>query len=454
MTHAGVLAVAALIAAAVAAPARASFGPPVQLATGSYGIGVAADTDGAGSTTAIVSGYGRGPRLFERPAGGAWSAAAPLPGNPAGMAGPVVDAAGGGALGIAWRVDKPRSYTGIAVALRDPGGTLGATIEIAGADARGVRHPALAIDPAGDALLAYNSATNEVHLNMRGAITITHRTSGGSFAPPTVVDATPSSPPAVAMGRDGTGVVAWTHDRRLYVVSVGADGQIGKVKRIASPDGVVGLVAAAGERGAATLAWVNHRAGAGTPRSPRNRYFVRALGRTAGNAFGATRAVASTSEYVRGVSIAADQGGQVTLAWGREHFGTDRSVGIGGVTSAVLAATTQVGRPFPAPQVVARRGRRYLTPPGVAAANGRVALTWGSTANRRNLAVQAAVGPAGAIGPPQTVAAKTLKQSSFGFQRLIEETLAPNGAVTVFYVEPTEMPPPAPAFVVNAADGP
>jgi hypothetical protein len=454
MTRAPVLAVAALVAAAVVTPAHASFGPPVQLAAGSFGIGVAADTDAAGFTTALVSGYGRGPRLFERPAGGAWSPATPLPGNPAGMAGPVVDAAGPGALGIAWRVDKPRSYTGIAVALRDPGGTLSEPIAIAGADAGGVRHPALAIDPAGDALLAYNSATNEVHLNMRGAITITYRKSGGSFAAPTVVDATPSSAPAVAIGRDGTGVVAWTHDRRVYAVSVGADGHIGKVKRFASPDGVVGLVAAAGEGGAATLAWVGHRAGAGTLRSPRTRYYVRALGRTAGHAFAATRTVATTTDFVRTLAVAADDAGRVTLTWGREHFGDDRSVGNGGVTSAVLATTAQAGTPFPAPQVVARRGRRYLTSPDVVAAQGRVALIWGSTASRRSVSVQAAVGPTGAIGPPETVVAKTLKQSSFGPQPLIQATLAPDGTATVFYVEPTEMQAPAPAFVLKAADGP
>ena len=454
MTRAGGLAVAVLIAAALAPPAEASFGAPVQLTAGSYGIGVAADTDAAGSTTALVAGYGHGARLFERPSGGAWSAATPLPGNPAGMAGPVVDAAGSGALGIAWRVDKPRSYSAIAVAMRDPGGTLSEPIAIAGTDAGGVRHPALAIDPAGDALLAYNTATNKVHLNMRGAIAIAHRNSGAAFSTPTLVDRTPSSAPAVALARDGTGVVAWTHDRHVYAVSVDAGGSIGKVKRIASPDGVVGLVAAAGERGAATLAWVDHRAGAGTQRSPRSRYFVRALGRTAGHAFASTSTVASTSDYVRGVSIAADEGGQVTLAWGREHFGTDRSVGNNGVTSAVLATTARAGKPFAAPRVVARRGLRYLTPPEVAAANGRVALTWGSTANRRDLSVQAAVGPSGAIGPPQTVAAKALKQNAIGPQDLIQATLAPNGTMTVLYVEPTEMPPPAPAFVLKAADGP
>jgi hypothetical protein len=453
MTRSRVVAIAVLAAAALAPPARASFGPPVQLATGSYGIGVAADTDAAGSTTALVSGSGRGPRLFERPSGGAWSAATPLPGNPVGVAGPVVDAAGAGALGIAWRVDKPRAYSGIAVAMRDPGSTLSQPIQIAGAEADGVRHPALAIDPAGDALLAYNAATHETHLNLRGAIAITYRKGGGSFASPTVVDSTPSSPPAVAIGRDGAGVVAWTHNRRLYVVSVSADGQIGKVKRIASPEGVVGLVAAAGEGGAATLAWVNHRAG-GTARSPRSTYFVRALSRTAGHAFAAVETVASSGDYVRGVSVGTDEDGRVTLGWAREHFGEDRSVGNGGVTSAILATTARAGKPFPAPLVVAKRGSRYLTPPDVVAANGRAALTWGSTARRRDVSVQAAVGPAGAIGPPQTVASKTLKTSSFGPQPLIQQALAPNGTLTVFYVEPTEQPPPAPTFTLMASDGP
>jgi hypothetical protein len=87
------------------------------------------------------------------------------------------------------------------------------------------------------------------------------------------------------------------------------------------------------------------------------------------------------------------------------------------------------------------------------AANGRVGLAWASMARRRDVSVQAAVGPPGAIGPPQTVVAKTLKQSSFGPQPLIQQTLAPDGTLTVFYVEPTEQQPPAPTYVLKAADG-
>jgi hypothetical protein len=341
MTRAGVLA-AVLTSAALAPAAGASFTAPAQLATGSFGFTVAADADAAGRTTVLTSGGGHGPRLYERTAGGEWSAAT-LPGGPKGMAGPVVDAAGDGALGIAWRVDTPRRYNAIAVAMRDPGGALGEPVQIAGPEANGVRHPALAIDPRGDALLAYNTNTKTVHLSLRGAIAIAHREAGGAFSDPEVLDARPSSPPAVAIGRDGTGIVAWTHDRRVYAVSVSADGTIGKIKRIAAPDGVVSLVAAAGEDGAATLAWIGHRP-TGRGGAARSRYEIRALYRRAGHALGKPTAVAATTEYLRSLDVAADEAGRATLAWSREHFGDDRSVGIGGITGTILATTARRAR--------------------------------------------------------------------------------------------------------------
>jgi hypothetical protein len=82
-----------------------------------------------------------------------------------------------------------------------------------------------------------------------------------------------------------------------------------------------------------------------------------------------------------------------------------------------------------------------------------VALTWGSALNRRELGVQAAVGPVGAIGPADTVATRTLKGSSFGSQPLIQNALAPDGTATVFFVMPTDKAPPAPTFALMASDG-
>jgi hypothetical protein len=452
MLRARVLAIAALaVGASLAPPARASFGEPAELARGSGGFNLAADADAAGLATLLTSSGDRGTRLYEHRAGGPWSSAAALPGGPRGVAGPVVDAAGQGALGIAWRVDVPRHYSGIDVAVREPGGILGQPVEVTGPDAGGVRHPALAIDPAGDALLAYHVGTNATHLNRGGGIAIVRRSAGGTFSRPAVVDRALSSAPAVALGPDGTGIVAWTHDHGVYAVSVDADGRLGKVKRIASPGSVTSLVAAAGRDGAATLAWIGRHA-VGKGRTARNRRDVQAIGRRAGRTFAAVRSIASTTDYVRSLSIAADDGDQVTLAWSREHFGKDHSIGTNGITSAVLVTTASAGERLPAPRTVASGGGLYRAKPAVTAARGRVAMSWGFQAGRNDFGVQAVVGRPGALGPAQTLA-RNLNTPSFGGLPPSVATLAPTGVATVVYVASVGKPPAIPVVSLLAADG-
>lgn len=452
MLRARVLAIAALaVGASLAPPARASFGEPVEIASGSAGYSLAADADAAGFTTLLTSSANHGPRLYEHPAGGPWSAPIALPGDPKGVAGPVVDAAGNGALGIAWRVDVPRHYSAIDVAMRDPGGTLGPPVQVAGPEAGGVRHPALAIDRAGDALLAYHVGTSATHLNRGGGIAIARRPAGGAFSQPTVVDPAVSSAPAVALGPDGTGIVAWTHDHGVYAVSVDADGRLGKVKRIASPGPVTSLVAAAGRDAAATLAWIGHHM-VGKGRTARTSEDIQAIARTAGHTFARAGTVASTTDYVRSVSIAADEGGQVTLAWGKEHFGDDHSIGTNGVTSAVLAATATAGERFPAPRTVAAGGRLYRAQLAVTAAHGRVAMSWGFQADRNDFGVQAVAGRPRALGPAQTLA-RFSDVPSYGGLPPSVPTLAPTGVATVVYVASVGKPPAVPVVRLLADDG-
>lgn len=451
MTRAGTAALTVLAAAALAPAARASFAPPVPLATAKYGVNAAAATDAAGTTTVLATGTTGGTLLFEHPRGGPWSPGTRLPGGPSGVAGPVVDARGNGALGIAWRVDRPRKYTGIAVAMRDPGGILSEPIAVAGPDAAGVRHPALAIDAAGDALVAYNSATAKVHLNMQGAISIAHRGVGGSFSTPTVVDPAVSSPPAVGLGSDGSGIVAWTHSRRVYVVSVAPDGSLGKVKSFASPTGVRSLVAAAGPGGAATVAWTSHHSV--ESRTPRTRYYVRALSRAAGHAFGAVQDAATTTEFIGEIRIAADEAGRVTLAWTEDHYGPAPSVPNHAITSAVRSATARAGAPFAAAREVATRRTRYFSTPAIAAAGGRAALAWGLQGSHNALGVQAAIGPAGGLGPPQTVVAKQLQPGYYRSPPAIAVALDPNGTATVLYEEPVAGPSGPVGTRLMATDG-
>ena len=186
-----------------------------------------------------------GPRLFERASGGAWSAATPLPGDPEGMAGPVVDAAGNGALGIAWRVDTPRQLhrhrRRHARARRDA--------RRADRDRRRRRRrrapPGAGDRSAGDALLAYNTATTAGP--PQPARRDRHHLPQGRrvrYAGDRRLDAPRARRPS-PWASDGTGVVAWTHDRRVYVVSVSAGRRDREGQAVRLPDGVAGLVAAA-----------------------------------------------------------------------------------------------------------------------------------------------------------------------------------------------------------------
>jgi hypothetical protein len=238
------------------------------------------------------------------------------------------------------------------------------------------------------------------------------------------------------MGSDGSGIVAWTHSRRVYVVSVATDGTIGKVKRFASPTGIRSLVAEAGSGGAATVAWASHRSVEG--RTPRSRYYVRTLSRAAGRAFGAVQDVRTTPEYIGEIRIAADENGRSTLAWTEDHYGRAPSVGDNANSSAVRSATARAGEPFSAARVVDVRRTYHFSPPALAAAGGRVALAWGLDAIRHEFGVQAATGPAGRVGPPQAVVAERIQRDYYRSPAAIDVALDPNGTATVLYEEPVE----------------
>jgi hypothetical protein len=313
-----------------------------------------------------------------------------------------------------------------------------------------VRYPALAVNASGDVLLAYSTNTRKSHLSRRGAVAVTYRRAGGSFSAPVVVDRTPSSAPVVALAPDGTGIVAWTHDRRVYSVSVAGGGAVGKVRVVRSPLGTRDVVAAAGKGGAATLAWQNHAFG--RRERPRPRYFIRTLRRSAGGTFAAPRIVAVTREYVHDVAVAADESGRTTLAWTQDRFGDDRTVGFNGSTSAVLTSTASARGGFGRPRLAAPGGSIYRSPLALAAANGQVAIGWGYRASRQSFGVQAAIGPASAPGPPQHVLDTTLTSPYAIHLPDVDIGLAPSGVATAVVVAPFATAPTATARVL-AIDG-
>ena len=392
-----------------------------------------------------------GALLYEHPRGGPWSAAAALPGGPTGVAGPVVDAAGKGALGIAWRVDVPAPVHGH----RRRGARSGRHPRRAGAGRRrrGRRRapPALAIDPAGDALLAYHVATSATSTSIAAV------GSRSPIAPPAAPSrgrpssiGPLSSAPAVALGPDGTGIVAWTHDHGVYAVSVDADGRLGKVKRIASPGSVTSLVAAAGRDGAATLAWIGrHAVGKGrTARTPLRRPRASA-GRRAAPSRRSARSP-RRRDFVRS----------------SPHRGRRRRPGDAGLEQGALRRGSfdrhqrhherRRSPPRRRPASASRHRRRspraarlYRAQPSLTAARGRAWRWRGASRPARNeFGVQAVVGRPGALGPPQTLA-RFSDVPSYGGLPPSVATLAPTGVATVVYVASVGKPPAVP--VVAAA---
>jgi hypothetical protein len=422
-----------------ASDASASFTPPVELSTAPQGLGGTAATDAAGTTTLVLTGA-NGTLLRERPRGGAWSAGTRLPGRPTGVAGPVVDAKGNGALAIAWQVDRPRPYSGIAVALRDPGAALSEPIAIAGNAAGGVRHPSLAINARGDALLAFSAGTRTAHPSDRGRVAVTYRRAGGAFTRPVIVESRTASAPKAALAPDGSGVVAWTRGGRVYGVVIGAGGRIGRARALAAAPGVSSLAAAAANGGAATVLW--------TARSSSQRR-VSAVYSPRGGAFGRTRTVASTSVFRVGAHAAADDRGRMVAAWREE--GVSGSPGV--VSSTIVAAGGVVGRPLGPARVVVRRRSGFVTSPSVAIAAGRSVIAWGFGADRRRFGVQAAIGSPTAPGARQTVASVSLTNVT-STPPAVDATVDARGPATLVFTLPAEGgTPPMLSQRLLAADG-
>jgi hypothetical protein len=341
-------------------------------------IGVASAVDAAGNASAILTHSGPtgdgAPRLLSRPGSAApWAPAVTLPGRDLGGAkGPVVAAAGQGAAVAAWRSDTPKAYASIVAMVRDPGGTWDAPATVPPADANGVRHPAVAIDGAGRAVLAYNTGTRRTHLSINGGVAVALRARGAStFGTPVMVDpGKDASAPAVAIAGDGRGLVAWRSDGRLWEVDVDVDrGTVGTPRPLSSGGRLWNeLRVAAGPGGAATVV---ARGTVGQDVA------LLALRRPAGGSFSGRafqvvqRFPRASDTWVDSIALASDERGATTLTWSPEAFGRIDSSGMSVATAGESALA------FERPRVLLALGaRRFCTGPSLASTSGRAAIAW------------------------------------------------------------------------------
>jgi hypothetical protein len=241
-----------------------------------------------------------------------------------------------------------------------------------------------------------------------GTTTVVITGSGApKFSKPVVVDDEASTPPAVALAPDGTGIVAWSHDRRVYAVSI-AGGRVGRAREVAASSGIDDLSVAA--------------------------------------------VVASTRAYVCELALAADETGRTTAAWPEDDYGNP--TGYNRITSSIRTATAVPGHAFGTPRRVTPSGVRYRQSLSLTAASGRTALAWGYKRDSSHVGVQAAVGPAGSLGSPQTLASVALTGGFFMAAPTTRVALALSGVATVIAALPSEPAPSQIASRLVAVDGP
>jgi hypothetical protein len=390
---------------AVPAAAQAAFSAPQEVAGASgFHRGFVAAADANGRLTVATRAAPDTPRLIERPLGSGWVDLPALA-----LLRPVryvyrtaLSAAGDGALGVAWVIlgGTTRYNSSIQVAVREPGGTLSGPIEIAGAGADGVDSVAIAVDAAGDVLLAYKTGTRASHLGIQGSIAVAYRPAGRvSFIGPTVVDHVLSNAPVVALAQDGSGIVTWTRRETLMAVTIDTHGAVGAAKPLARRVFVERPVAAAGPRSAASVAYRVNTTGV------RRKHITHAssvyvLARPAGGTFGQAQRVFRGSGWGRDLAVAADEQGRATLAWTNQRLASSGR----GLPGLLRTAAGRVGHRFGRARVVGPRQYDGLESASLTARDGHVALAWSElTEGRRS--VMATAGPWDSALTPQLIPA-------------------------------------------------
>jgi hypothetical protein len=382
-----------------APPTAAWQQPQPVLADARFGVSAAgaAAVDGRQLLVVRTGRAGEPLHLAARELGDGRFALSPLAGTTARSVEPSVAVSTGARL-VAWRQDTPRAYSAIRAVLAGADGAFGDPVDLAGAEAGGVRHPAAAIDGAGAAGVAFDARTRETHLNQRGRIAIAVRPPGGGFAAARLVTATPAGPPSVAMA-NGRAVVAWIRAGRLEAVSV-EQGRVGRPVSLgrASSNERLGLAVSA--RGRAAVAWMW-----------RGRIRVATRGPQGSFRPARTIRVVSRPFLGRAPVVSVRPEGRVLVAWTEEDYGrlaARRPRGSNGIYARVRTSlgSTGTGRFGSARAVSPPSG--FAGWPAIAAPNSTAtfAVAWTYRLDDARSGVQAAFvgrdGPSApaSIGPP------------------------------------------------------
>jgi hypothetical protein len=275
----------------------------------------------------------------------------------------------------------------------------------------------LAGNPRGDVAAAWIECCHG-----RPGLWLRSRRHGHRFARPQLLARTFVSSPALAVGDDGSAAVAWIELRRharVVAMTRARYGSFGKPRvlaRGADPDG--DPTVAVGPEGTVMVAWTK-----GPQTGP---FQLHAAVRSASRRWSHPHTVTHGKWSVVDPHVAIDADGDATLAWERENpNGSSQAAPFGG-PGQIAIAERPAGGPFGRPRVVSQRG--HDASDGVLAENARgdAVVAWDSFRDIPHLRVgYASRGAGDAFGP-----AKWLTPRS-GFGGLPRAVVDADGRVNV-----------------------
>jgi hypothetical protein len=235
---------------------------------------------------------------------------------------------------------------------------------------------ALAGNPRGDAAVAWLEFTRRGHTR----VWLRDRRHGHPFGLPAVLTSShfSSVSPAVALGEDGSEVVAWIERRhghqRLIAIARHRYGQFGKAKVLsAGVDPDAGLALAVAPDGTALAAWAKG------PR--RGLQQLHAAVRRADGRWSHSHTVTHGKWSVTSPRAAFDGAGEATLTWERQSpegpYVDDLGTGPVAI-SQVGVAVRPAGGPFGRPHVVSKRTQDANEPVLAENARGDAVVAWDS----------------------------------------------------------------------------
>jgi len=285
-----------------------------------------------------------------------WIPSVPLPGTADAAFGADAAAAPDGTVIAVWtrlEAGKPR----VVASVRRPGGSFSAPEPVSGPDAR---RPDIAMDAQGRATVVWQE---RVPTTARSTIQQSTRGPGGDFSPPQKLsnDQEVSEDPVVAVNSAGTTIVAWVRTKVgpfFPVIEAAArpGNEFGPSKQL-SPDLAVSMSepqVAVGEDGTGMVAWTHE---GGTAEAAR---WTTAAG------FGTSFEIAASDDFVSAPDVAIDGQGTAVFAY-HAIKGGSRGVRVqtrtaGGSTSESVLLATVPGPSGTFPDLVAdRAGNMLLT---------------------------------------------------------------------------------------------